>query len=58
MEYALTSRGTKMLEAVVIMQGIGIEMMMEDGKKNSCAKGIAGLRGIRHALPHGYKKSV
>ena len=44
-EYALTSRGTKMLEAVVIMQGIGIEMMMEDGKEEFLRKGIAGLRG-------------
>ena len=37
-EYALTSRGTKMLEAVVIMQGIGIEMMMEDGKEEFLRK--------------------
>ena len=37
-EYSLTRRGTKMLEAVVIMQGIGIEMMMEDGKEEFLRK--------------------
>lgn len=33
-EYSLTERGKKMLEAIVIMQGIGIEMMMEDDKED------------------------
>lgn len=30
-EYTLTKRGTKMLQAVSIMQGIGIDLMMENG---------------------------
>lgn len=32
-EYALTPRGEKMLEAVTIMQGIGMEIMLEDGRE-------------------------
>lgn len=45
-EYALTSRGTKMLEAVVIMQGIGIEMMMEDGKEEFLRKRDCWIKGV------------
>ncbi|MEY8353420.1 helix-turn-helix domain-containing protein [Lachnospiraceae bacterium 54-53] len=30
-EYALTERGHKLLEAVTIMQGVGIELMKENG---------------------------
>ncbi|HEX3076179.1 MAG TPA: helix-turn-helix domain-containing protein, partial [Lachnospiraceae bacterium] len=33
-EYFLTKRGEKMLEAIRIMQGIGIEMMIEDGRSD------------------------
>lgn len=32
-EYNLTGRGRKMLEAVAIMQEIGIEMMLEDSRE-------------------------
>lgn len=31
--YSLSERGRKMFEAVSIMQGIGIEMMLEDGRE-------------------------
>ena len=30
-EYFLTERGQKMLEAIEIMQGIGVELMKENG---------------------------
>lgn len=30
-EYSLTERGYKMLEAITIMQGIGIDLMLEHG---------------------------
>lgn len=30
-EYSLTERGEKLLEAVTIMQGIGVELMRENG---------------------------
>lgn len=30
-EYALSERGKKMLQAVTIMQGIGIDLMLENG---------------------------
>lgn len=30
-EYFLTGRGEKMLQAITIMQGIGIDMMLENG---------------------------
>lgn len=30
-EYSLTERGSKMLEAITIMQSIGVELMMENG---------------------------
>lgn len=30
-EYSLTSRGHKMLKAITIMQGIGIDLMLEHG---------------------------
>lgn len=30
-EYSLTERGEKLLEAVKIMQGIGIDLMKENG---------------------------
>ena len=30
-EYSLTERGKKMLDAITIMQGIGIELMLENG---------------------------
>lgn len=30
-EYFLTERGCKMLDAITIMQGIGIDLMMENG---------------------------
>lgn len=33
-EYSLTGRGKKMLEAIVIMQGIGIEIMLEDDRED------------------------
>lgn len=33
-EYFLTSRGRKMLEAVMIMQSIGIELMQENGMED------------------------
>jgi DNA-binding HxlR family transcriptional regulator len=33
-EYFLTKRGEKMLDAIRIMQGIGIEMMIEDGRSD------------------------
>lgn len=33
-EYALTGRGRRMLEAIVIMQGIGIELMLEDHRED------------------------
>lgn len=33
-DYFLTGRGKKIFEAVSIMQSVGIEMMLEDGKEN------------------------
>lgn len=30
-EYTLTERGGKMLEAITIMQGIGVDLMLENG---------------------------
>lgn len=33
-DYFLTGRGKEMLKAIKIMQRIGIEMMMEDGKED------------------------
>lgn len=33
-EYSITPRGQKMLEAITIMQSIGIELMLEDGKED------------------------
>lgn len=33
-EYSLTERGKKMLQAISIMQEIGIDMMREDGREN------------------------
>lgn len=33
-EYSLTQRGKKLLEAVKIMQGIGIELMKENGMED------------------------
>lgn len=30
-EYALTKRGEKMLQAITIMQGIGVDLMLENG---------------------------
>ena len=33
-EYSLTTRGKKMLEAIVIMQGIGIDLMLENGMED------------------------
>jgi len=34
-EYSITNRGIKMLEAIKIMQEIGIEIMMENGMENT-----------------------
>lgn len=34
-EYALTERGRRMLEAITIMQGIGIELMLESGMEDT-----------------------
>ena len=40
-EYSITERGLKMLEAVNIMQEIGIDIMREDGKEDILkAKGL------------------
>ena len=40
-EYFLTERGKKMLEAVTIMQGIGVELMIENGMEGFLkAKGL------------------
>ena len=33
-EYLLTERGKKLLEAVMIMQGVGIDLMKENGMEN------------------------
>lgn len=33
-EYSLTERGKKLLEAVTIMQGVGIELMKESGMED------------------------
>lgn len=33
-EYALTERGEKMLQAITIMQGIGIDLMRENGMED------------------------
>lgn len=33
-EYTLTDRGKRMLDAITIMQGIGIELMLEDGMED------------------------
>lgn len=33
-EYFLTSRGRKMLDAVIIMQSIGVELMKENGMED------------------------
>ena len=30
-EYSLTARGVNMLQAITIMQGIGIDLMLENG---------------------------
>lgn len=32
-EYSLTERGSRILQAIQIMQDIGIELMLEDGKE-------------------------
>ena len=32
-DYSLTDRGRKLFEAVCIMQSVGIDMMIEDGKR-------------------------
>lgn len=32
-EYALTARGNKLLEAISILQRVGIELMLEDGRE-------------------------
>lgn len=37
-KYSLTERGKKMLEAICIMQGIGIEMMLEDNRADFLRK--------------------
>lgn len=34
-EYSLTERGRKMIEAITIMQRIGIELMLENGMENA-----------------------
>ncbi|MFD1176698.1 winged helix-turn-helix transcriptional regulator [Paenibacillus puldeungensis] len=42
-EYFLTERGEKLLEAVVIMQGIGIQLMQESGMESILKeKGLIG----------------
>jgi DNA-binding HxlR family transcriptional regulator len=33
-EYSLTERGIKMLEAITIMQSIGVELMLEHGQED------------------------
>jgi len=33
-EYSLSERGQKMLEAITIMQGIGIDLMLENGMED------------------------
>jgi Predicted transcriptional regulators len=37
-EYSLTQRGRKLLEAVTIMQGLGIEIMKENGMEDVLEK--------------------
>jgi len=37
-EYSLTERGKKLLEAVTIMQGVGIELMKENGMEDVLKK--------------------
>ncbi|ADY55601.1 transcriptional regulator, HxlR family [Syntrophobotulus glycolicus DSM 8271] len=37
-EYSLTGRGQKLLEAVTIMQGVGIELMKENGMEDVLKK--------------------
>lgn len=37
-EYSLTERGKKLLEAVTIMQGVGIELMKENGMEEVLKK--------------------
>lgn len=37
-EYSLTERGKKLLEAVTIMQGVGIELMKENGMEDVLEK--------------------
>lgn len=40
-EYALTERGGKMLQAITIMQGIGVDLMLENGMDDVlCAAGF------------------
>lgn len=34
-EYSLTARGTKLLEAIVIMQGVGMELLEESAAEGS-----------------------
>ncbi|MDP4093380.1 MAG: helix-turn-helix domain-containing protein [Bacillota bacterium] len=38
-EYYLTERGFKMLEAITIMQGIGVDLMKENGMENILKSG-------------------
>ena len=51
-EYSLTKRGEQMLMAMEIMQAIGMEMMLEDGREEFLKdKGLLWVLSI-----HSYKK--